>query len=76
MERQQTFILDCANELAKSCFPEGNYRFFWKDNELHLYFKNVQDESVRLFVSFVKNEICNSPIEYKILEENNDFWSK
>ena len=76
MDWQQVFILECAKELAKSCFPEGNYRIFWEDNVLHLYFKNVQESSTKLLVAFLKNEISNLPIEYKILEENDDFWSK
>ena len=76
MNGQQKIILDCVNYLGSLSFPESDYEFLWEGNVLRLYFRNVQDESVQLFVSFVKNEVCHSPIEYKILEENDNFWSK
>ena len=73
--KQSSGILNLVIDFARECFNENDYKFFWQDRTLNLYFRNVHAESVEVFASFIREQI-HSNINYKLLDANDDFWGE
>ena len=73
MTKSETIKL--IREAAKSWISVDKFKFFWKNETLHLYFRNIHILEAELFAVYVKDTFPDLKVKCEVKDTNDSIWN-